>query len=76
MHLLDKALAHLDRQWIEFTPWRENDAWVLSGRESYIVEVSHIVVGKGDIFWEGGVHSGSVAFRCLRGVGLYSGKEG
>ena len=32
---------------------------VYSGREGYILGVSHIVVEKGGIFWEGGVDSGS-----------------
>ena len=33
------------------------------------MEVSHIVVKKGGIFWERGVNSGRVAYRCLKGGG-------
>ena len=41
------------------------------------MEVSHIVVKKGGIFWERGVNSGRVAHRCLKeGGGVNSGSEG
>ena len=38
--------------------------------------VSHIVVEKGGIFWEGGVDSGRVAYINLLRRGVYSGREG
>ena len=35
------------------------------------MEVSHVVVKKGGIFWERRVNSGRVAYRCLKEGGGY-----
>ena len=41
------------------------------------MEVSHIVVKKGGIFWERGVNCGRVAYRCLKEGGyILGGREG
>ena len=44
--------------------------WVYSGREGYILGGLHIdlrCLKGGCIFWEGGVQSGTVTYRCLKG---------
>ena len=41
------------------------------------MEVSHKVVENGGIFWERGVNSGRVAYRCLKEGGcILGGREG